>query len=172
MPLAASLMAFYSKYRCSRAVKPLIILIFYANTVSTLEPTFSIHVPRGGHDPDVPAPSVRNVISIHVPRGGHDFPRHLSLSTRADFNPRAPWGARLDRLAAYEDTGMISIHVPRGGHDVAVQLELAEFVQFQSTCPVGGTTRCRSWTGCREYQSQSTCPVGGTTAGLGAGVAC
>ena len=125
----------------------------------------SIHVPREGHDVDTAKRRVELVaISIHVPREGHDrkiicdvrqryrfqstcpargttlsFAPGLSFS--ADFNPRAPRGARL-LARSYDVTFLnfnpraprgarlfyfilsynkfnISIHVPREGHDIS-----------------------------------------------------
>ena len=62
--------------------------------------SISIHVPREGHD-GVTSPDARlqRSISIHVPREGHDFCSSSScLGSLADFNPRAPRGARPGRV--------------------------------------------------------------------------
>ena len=78
----------------------------------------SIHVPREGHDYHLRA-CVTSVsrISIHVPREGHDVIAALSMSPALHFNPRAPRGARRQRVDC--------------GYGAAL---------FQSTCPARGTT--------------------------------
>ena len=56
-------------------------------------------------------------ISIHVPREGHDPRRSHRPASRADFNPRAPRGARRGFSLRGGIVIPISIHVPREGHD-------------------------------------------------------
>ena len=83
----------------------------------------SIHVPREGHDRKIYWRVCCRRISIHVPREGHDlslqkfFPR----VGRADFNPRAPRGARPQDILTAR----------------------ARMSGFQSTCPARGTTCVR-----------------------------
>ena len=79
-------------------------------------------------------------ISIHVPREGHDVTAPIAPKPTADFNPRAPRGARRRTLQiVYKEEG-ISIHVPREGHDPCGEHADARQPQFQSTCPARGTT--------------------------------
>ena len=108
-----------------------------------ITPTYiciSIHAPRGGSDGRVRRMPRGSGISIHAPRGGSD---HLQTSankcnqtfqstlpvggaTRStgsacpplcNFNPRSPWGERLN----------LAVRQPNG-------------LPFQSTLPVGGAT--------------------------------
>ena len=109
----------------------------------------SIHVPRTGHDVTRRDTDTPSLISIHVPRTGHDKgggvmdnllqfqstcpvrgTTRLDLSMFdpvSDFNPRAPYGARLNGKIA----------------------RLTNWL-FQSTCPVRGTTS----RGAVSHQSQ------------------
>ena len=62
-------------------------------------------------------------VSIHAPRGGSDLSRHVGAENLPDcFNPRSPWGERLN-----------------GSNTVAPTQE------FQSTLPVGGATCPAMW---------------------------
>ena len=56
-------------------------------------------------------------ISIHAPRGGSDGRSLLPRRRRRHFNPRSPWGERLEHLEAFGVASDISIHAPRGGSD-------------------------------------------------------
>ena len=80
------------------------------------------------------------IISIHVPRTGHDRTHSGQRHDQRDFNPRAPYGARL--LFAAPDVFTL---------------------QFQSTCPVRGTTVSGTCLPPVPIRFQSTCPVRGTT---------
>ena len=108
-----------------------------------------------------------------------------SSSTHIDFNPRAPYGARLAGDLGVVGVREISTHVPRTGHDPFHQISRlvhrnfnprapygarlvgcsADFtgLSFQPTCPVRGTTRWRSGSAPRRATFQPTCPVRGTT---------
>ena len=79
-------------------------------------------------------------ISIHVPREGHDKCRSMSALDAANFNPRAPRGARRRAYAYVAPRLRISIHVPREGHDAAPAACVSLAALFQSTCPARGTT--------------------------------
>ena len=57
------------------------------------------------------------IISIHAPRGGSDHYRHCQQTGAGDFNPRSPWGERLDLAVDIAHLLIISIHAPRGGSD-------------------------------------------------------
>ena len=77
----------------------------------------SIHVPREGHDKKPIDIALCWYISIHVPREGHDPTTSATTEPTANFNPRAPRGARQGEPGA-------AGHTP----------------EFQSTCPARGTT--------------------------------
>ena len=57
------------------------------------------------------------IISIHVPQVGHDLLMQREMMRLANFNPRAPGGARHDHIDAAYQPMDISIHVPQVGHD-------------------------------------------------------
>ena len=57
-----------------------------------------------------------------------------------DFNPRSPWGERLDVGDNVLKPEAISIHAPRGGSDLHALSIASHAVTFQSTLPVGGAT--------------------------------
>ena len=79
-----------------------------------------------------------------------------------DFNPRSPWGERLQfsglnfTACRFQSTlpvggatvspfsleigDSISIHAPRGGSDLSGLMHSIVGLQFQSTLPVGGAT--------------------------------
>ena len=78
---------------------------------------FQATLPVGGATHQGLIRQLRVKISIHAPRGGSDVPEILRGVNRFDFNPRSPWGERLD-----------SKNFLRGK------------VVFQSTLPVGGAT--------------------------------
>ena len=80
----------------------------------------SIHAPRGGSDSGVFQLVPVNLISIHAPRGGSDSSKFSPRRNTKHFNPRSPWGERLD-----------PVPVPPA------------FFGFQSTLPVGGATPCQ-----------------------------
>ena len=101
----------------------------------------SIHAPLAGRDSDPWSCSARTPISIHAPLAGRDTLSPGTALPRADFNPRAPCGARLSQLpqvrscrkfqstrplrgATLRDhTGhlvpAISIHAPLAGRDAS-----------------------------------------------------
>ena len=103
--------------------------------------TISIHAPRGGSDPKSCPLSMaallfqstlpvggatrlsallelRAKISIHAPRGGSDLDMYHMEFAAYNFNPRSPWGERLEARQGKQE--------PK---------------KFQSTLPVGGATR-------------------------------
>ena len=123
----------------------------------------SIHVPRTGHDEEDFNAAVQGLtISIHVPRTGHDSAERREGRYQRHFNPRAPYGARRNRVDLHRCNFDISIHVPRTGHDDAMRYPDNPHYAFQSTCPVRGTTAIAYGTPV-EPEFQSTCPVRGTT---------
>ena len=78
----------------------------------------SIHVPREGHDYFFSKPiDIYALFQSTCPARGTTAQRTRSSICGADFNPRAPRGARPKdaRSVLFDDP--ISIHVPREGHD-------------------------------------------------------
>ena len=102
----------------------------------------------------------------------------------SNFNPRSPWGERLqpDEVRYKEDIFQstlpvggathvairkmaysgISIHAPRGGSDATRLYARERSETFQSTLPVGGATREIEILRLKG-EFQSTLPVGGAT---------
>ena len=122
----------------------------------------SIHAPRGGSDSVFVANVLRLQISIHAPRGGSDEQQQPRQHLHCDFNPRSPWGERLQRWSERFSGNKISIHAPRGGSDSTCRGAAASKTYFNPRSPWGerlasGHTR-RSLGG-----FQSTLPVGGAT---------
>ncbi len=117
-----------------------------ARRIVVLDPSIlkdiSIHAPHTGRDLSRswtgPAP---NPISIHAPHTGRDACTMVrTRSMTADFNPRAPYGARRDYFRNQKKLVEISIHAPHTGRDgVALERDL-ELVLFQSTRPIRGAT--------------------------------
>ena len=56
----------------------------------------SIHAPRTGSDWTVFSKAALKQISIHAPRTGSDVKSAPTISSWADFNPRSPYGERLN----------------------------------------------------------------------------
>ena len=79
-------------------------------------------------------------ISIHAPRGGSDLIFMGEMQEPLYFNPRSPWGERLQSQRCQRFHHSISIHAPRGGSDLEQGKITDEEYKFQSTLPVGGAT--------------------------------
>ena len=100
-------------------------------------------------------------ISIHAPRAGRDSPGAARRMWRADFNPRAPCGARLGLLANLISSVTFQSTRPVRGATFAEFKKLYRQI-FQSTRPVrGATTRTPTTQTCHIFQS--TRPVRGAT---------
>ena len=78
----------------------------------------SIHAPRGGSDEAalMHITQVRGFQST-LPVGGATGRLTKCSQSASDFNPRSPWGERLEALTAEIIDLEISIHAPRGGSD-------------------------------------------------------
>ena len=63
-----------------------------------------------------------------------------SCTTCANFNPRAPYGARLLSERFRLDAVQISIHAPHTGRDSAQEKKRIVMQKFQSTRPIRGAT--------------------------------
>ena len=120
----------------------------------------SIHAPHTGRDGANLAPLRVSRISIHAPHTGRDpvFDEEYRIplefqSTRPirgatvsiinpyyvemDFNPRAPYGARLQALIGTVPAGFISIHAPHTGRDVFCLAAESCFTYFNPRAPYG-----------------------------------
>ena len=78
---------------------------------------FQSTLPVGGATPIYKAEIYASSISIHAPRGGSDLLRLKRKRISTNFNPRSPWGERLQNTEVTEIPSLISIHAPRGGSD-------------------------------------------------------
>ena len=168
----------------------------------------SIHVPREGHDGRYTEVVSKRAISIHVPREGHDSaacrrrwrqtpfqstcpargttPAALPTCTsRTNFNPRAPRGARLRQRRASASSGDFNPRAPRGARPSWSCRSRRRMLYFNPRAPRGARHPLFSPTPTtfrisihvpregHDYASevyriyegvfQSTCPARGTT---------
>ena len=91
--------------------------------------------PSRGATADKVTERLRHEISIHAPHAGRDTRWSSVGSARADFNPRAPCGARRHPQSHPAGSGAISIHAPRAGA-TAARRRWPLTIVFQSTRPV------------------------------------
>ena len=102
-------------------------------------PSISIHAPRVGRDDKDDGRHPRPHISIHAPRVGRDLASDRRKTRRADFNPRAPCGARR-RISAHRSCrSYFNPRAPCGARPFW-QIPIRLNVAFQSTRPVWGAT--------------------------------
>ena len=103
------------------------------------------------------------MISIHAPHTGRDKHRGSGGHAGADFNPRAPYGARLVLHALLHVVLDISIHAPHTGRDTSNPISENLPGAFQSTRPIRGATRISITRGSPNSLFQSTRPIRGAT---------
>ena len=124
-----------------------------------LSQLFQSTLPVGGATAHA-APACRpGFISIHAPRGGSDLHQVFKQWIDGDFNPRSPWGERLDckpvgyGLSRFQSTlpvggatslpmrganfKVISIHAPRGGSDSIRRRYRNRVLDFNPRSPWG-----------------------------------
>ena len=102
-------------------------------------------------------------ISIHAPRVGRDRPNAARTVSHADFNPRAPCGARLAARISTAPAVAISIHAPRVGRDLVSHGYDPIGYDFNPRAPCGARPAAiASWIP-RNTSFQSTRPVWGAT---------
>ena len=97
----------------------------------------SIHAPRVGRDVHSQFPPDFVTISIHAPRVGRDSSWYTVLVPSANFNPRAPCGARRRALPRLCLGGLISIHAPRVGRDLRSGSSARPPANFNPRAPCG-----------------------------------
>ncbi len=119
-----------------------------------------------------------------LPVGGATFALIDASGNTYNFNPRSPWGERLDSFERKTLEPLFQSTLPVGGATVS-QISGSGFTIFQSTLPVGGATvgyRRTCNAACnfnprspwgerhiiiavhkRYFKFQSTLPVGGAT---------
>ena len=145
----------------------------------------SFAAPRGGRDANPPADYDVNPISTRAPRTGRDRIFTAILSTKADFNPRAPCGARrqtncnirpLDDFNPRAPCGarreevfqhfqgcQISILAPRAGRDLRGLDEAEQRNKISILAPRAGRDCELALETEREQTFQSSRPVRGAT---------
>ena len=102
----------------------------------------SIHAPHTGRD-DVSVVEYKKAkISIHAPHTGRDSTASVATLDKNNFNPRAPYGARLKDGRFPIMLDKISIHAPHTGRDIIAVSSAHPSKSFQSTRPIRGAT-CR-----------------------------
>ncbi len=101
----------------------------------------SIHAPHTGCDCSADScPTGGRGISIHAPHTGCDGIRQERGSSRGYFNPRTPYGMRLDLRTGCCWFTSISIHAPHTGCDVVPRCTASPEIVFQSTHPIRDAT--------------------------------
>ena len=121
----------------------------------------SIHAPRVGRDLQRDVAFAPDDISIHAPRVGRDAIGIQTARIEADFNPRAPCGARPSILAPQNGHHLFQSTRPVWGATVDSG-DIAVVLVFQSTRPVWGATRA-PLESAQSGKFQSTRPVWGAT---------
>ena len=76
-------------------------------------------------------------ISIHAPLAGRDQPIQRGGEQPADFNPRAPRGARRGRRRPRREHPRISIHAPLAGRDTTASSTRSSAMDFNPRAPRG-----------------------------------
>ena len=79
----------------------------------------SIHAPLTGSDKCNFSGPDNSIISIHAPLTGSDRSKLRSNSRLKNFNPRSPYGERLQLYVPFTLFGVISIHAPLTGSDLS-----------------------------------------------------
>ena len=102
---------------------------------------------------------IPRLISIHVPLAGHDACPIAAATYLADFNPRAPCGARLHRVRVVDVGKGISIHVPLAGHDARCSSSTSSG-SISIHVPLAGHDRSRSPISTRRWHFNPRAPCG------------
>ena len=79
----------------------------------------------------------RGRISIHAPLTGCDGRLATPLFTALNFNPRTPYGMRLEKESADTRTSLISIHAPLTGCDHFNSACVFVIIYFNPRTPYG-----------------------------------
>ena len=129
--------------------------------LSTSGCVFQSTRPLRGATPTAGAQRQGTGISIHAPLAGRDPSLCWFTTSSANFNPRAPCGARRYVQRVRVKLGLISIHAPLAGRDVRGGCSLNwEFISIHA--PLAGRDKERFITaGPPEFQS--TRPLRGAT---------
>ena len=98
-------------------------------------------------------------ISIRAPRAGRDAVRMTAFPDTADFNPRAPCGARPAETLAISDFIPISIRAPRAGRDPTICISWTAIIYFNPRAPCGARLPPgdRSASGVRDFNPRAPC---------------
>ena len=100
----------------------------------------SIHAPLTGCDTNRRDRSIKTDISIHAPLTGCDLGSLLPVRLLSYFNPRTPYGMRLECWFYSYRYCSISIHAPLTGCDIISSVIYDGFTVFQSTHPLRDAT--------------------------------
>ena len=101
-------------------------------------------------------------ISIHAPHTGRDRTDSGRTYRCADFNPRAPYGARRNCLRTWNCLCPFQSTRPIRGATMASTAHIPSST-FQSTRPIRGATMCHVADSRDIWQFQSTRPIRGAT---------
>ena len=99
----------------------------------------SIHAPLTGSDTIFAGPRPKCSISIHAPLTGSDAVHRRRSSRALDFNPRSPYGERLETEDLKNESNTFQSTLPLRGATGAA-LHPCQRQGFQSTLPLRGAT--------------------------------
>ena len=106
-------------------------------------------------------------ISIHAPLTGSDRFIQFACYILPDFNPRSPYGERLDLGCNLSDGRRFQSTLPLRGATIKITATLSDGRLFQSTLPLrGATSKSSFWDGGSPL-FQSTLPLRGATCSSG-----
>ena len=106
----------------------------------------SIHAPHTGRDFLCKLAKNGNTsISIHAPHTGRDFTLSAFRYRMPNFNPRAPYGARLRLHDNAHGSQPISIHAPHTGRDNCQNSQILHKIYFNPRAPYGARQLPPAW---------------------------
>ena len=125
--------------------------------LSLFQELISIHAPLAGRDCEPGGRWRMGQISIHAPLAGRDFGKRWSPRQAADFNPRAPCGARPENCAEVPLASSFQSTRPLRGATFGDRPLLAE-LDFNPRAPCGAR-RAGSIPGadCRHFNPRAPC---------------
>ena len=100
----------------------------------------------------------QTTISTHAPLAGRDLTLPSTPSPPRYFNPRAPCGARLDRLIAADGGGHFNPRAPCGARLYRIYAFLSSISDFNPRAPCGARRRAKTpWPVPRNFNPRAPC---------------
>ena len=107
------------------------------------QPAFQPTRPLRGATKNCTIPSWLNFISTHAPLAGRDHGGLFFMRRKADFNPRAPCGARPISLSSVSASILFQPTRPLRGATLSASSGAESVITFQPTRPLRGATPIR-----------------------------